>query len=135
MLDKYFKKIHVKLCRKYGDIYRVKKILYYDSIVENKVRFAGRTYKLDQTIPYHVNEKGKMIYRFDIDTGKQLSTFEIDSLNPEDLDLFVSRNWISEILASTDPRGLPVEQKIMWCIVGAGVTGFILMILIALGIL
>lgn len=121
--------------RDYNGVYHIIKKLKINDVTKDKVEFKDGTYKLDQTLPAYANKK-VTIYCFDIDKGFQLNFKKGATLDPKVMDLFISRNFVKDISSGLSPNTFTMEIKnlIIGGLIGAGFVGFILMIMIYMGV-
>jgi len=135
MFDKI--KTSVILCRKINGTYHVLKTVKLKTLTQAKVRYAKNTYTPNLREPTLKNNQFTYYY-MDIDNNSILTFNEIKSaLSPKDLDILVSRNFVSGIASDLNETTFSIEVKNLILGIFLGVFGAIavIMILIQLGVL
>lgn len=128
---------YVVLCRKIHNIYHVLKKIKLKSETQEKVRYKKSTYSIELTIPTYT-AKMSTFYYMDIDDMSILTFKEIKSaLSPKDLDILVSRNFVSGIASDLNENTFSIEMKNLFLGIFLGAFGAIgiILILMQVGIL
>lgn len=132
------RKYIVYLGRKFNGTYHILRSVKLKNETAEIIRInKKRSFAIKLENPLFVS-KNTTIYFYDIDTMTMISLIEVEShITPEDLDILINRKIVSQVASDLNESRFTIEMKnlILGSLVGAGIMGFVIMILLYLGVL
>ena len=123
---------------------KVDETYVFEKAVEIKSKyFAAKTYPIAKKRDIPINQskptyqkKLKKFYFHDVVTGAPLPFIPQDAIiSPEQMNTLLNDKLIRDLHASMGEPKLPIKDIILYIAVGAGVMGFVMMILVYTGVL
>lgn len=95
------------------------------NILNNHIKFEDKTFIINSDESCYISKSREFIYFVDYDTGSSFTFREIESINPETLDMLVSNNIVGEITKAIS------RDKFNWVnfLFGAITGAFIVMVI------
>ena len=137
-MERYFKEKRILyLLRKVHDVYYQEKIIKIKPKDFNRKEIAiskGRTIPINQSKPNKIYKMTKYYYHDIVDGAPIPFNPQDPIITPEQLNTLLNDNMVKELNQSMIPKPTPIKDILMYIALGSGITGFIMMILIYLGV-
>lgn len=130
-------KSYVRLCRVINGIPEIIKTIKLKKETQDEIRYQERTYIIQRN-QYTYKIKNLVYYFVNIDNEATLTFNELATpLTPEELDMILNRKVIGKVTGDLDESTFTIETKnlILGSLIGVGLMGFVMMLLMYIGVL
>lgn len=140
----------IRLCRVINGLPHFLKSIKLKTETSDIIRYNKRSYAIKREEPTY-KIKNLTVYCLDIDTmdilalNNEKDVIEVNvlpfkiiasAMSPEELDILINRKIVSQITSDLNESTFSVEAKnmVLGAIMGAGIVGFVIMILLYVGV-